>query len=237
MQRFFVDPSSIQVQEAVLTDPDIIHQLSRVLRVQEGEKIVLLDNSGAEFEVKINEINKNEIRGKILSQKQNQAEPAIQITLFQALTKSPDRFEQVVQHGTEVGIVRFVPIITERTEAQSIRKLERLQRIICEAAEQSERGITPELAEPITLDNLFKNPAKESSIIGDSYSPKPLLAELLPKLKQEKQINLFIGPEGGFSEREIAAAEKAGIQKFSLGPRILRAETAGVAVVSAILFS
>jgi 16S rRNA (uracil1498-N3)-methyltransferase len=237
MQHFFVPPASIRDTEVVLTDPDIIHQLSRVLRVQEGEKIVLLDNSGAEFEVKINEINKNEIRGKILSQKQNQAEPAIQITLFQALTKSPDRFEQVVQHGTEVGITKFVPIITERTEAQSLRKPERLQRIIREAAEQSERGIVPELTEPTTLDKLFKAPPAGVSIIGDSYSPKPLLAELLPKLKQAKHINLMIGPEGGFSEREITTAEKAGIQKFSLGLRILRAETAGVAVASAILFS
>lgn len=236
MQRFFVTPESIQGQEAILTDPDIIHQLSRVLRVQENEKIILLDNSGTEFEVKLTAINKTEIKGEVLSQKQNQAEPVIQITLFQALTKSPERFEQVVQHGTEVGIVKFVPIITERTEVQKIRNPERLRRIIREAAEQSERGIIPELTDPVQT-RFIASPKEGTSIIGDSYSQKPLLSELLPELKKAQQINIFIGPEGGFSEAEIQAAQKAGIQKFSLGPRILRTETAGIAVASTILFS
>lgn len=271
MHRFFVAPDSISSDSAFLKEKDLIHQLTKVLRIQAGDQIILLDNSGLEYSAEIIEISKKEIQARIINQKQNTSEPDQEIVLYQALPKNPGKFEQVIQHGTEIGIVKFVPVITERTEVQKIRNLERAQRIIRESAEQSERGKLPELSEPIswnkiwsqkeqlqhleqaksrksgtsdrTIPSQFEKLERETeqlehvNLVADSYAAKPLLGELLPEIKNEKTINIFIGPEGGLTKNEIELAKNAGALTFSLGPRVLRTETAGLSVASAILFS
>ena len=236
MHRFFVSPSLI-IKTAFLNEPDIVHQIYKVLRKKSGDQIILCDNTGTEYIAEITEISKKEVRGKIIEKRENQAEPEIKITLYQALPKNPAKFEQVLQHGTEIGITKFVPILTERTEVQKLRNIERAKRIIRESAEQSERGKLPELAEPIRWNDIWKNPPTGLNLVADSYTFDPLLNKLLPKIKNEKFINIFVGPEGGFTKTEIGLAAGAKARCFSLGPRILRTETAGLSIASAILFS
>ncbi|MCF7846432.1 MAG: 16S rRNA (uracil(1498)-N(3))-methyltransferase [Candidatus Peribacteraceae bacterium] len=236
MQRFFVPPGSIFDEEFVLRDAETVHQIRKVLRMQTGEKIILLDNSGFEFLAEILEIKKNEIDLKILDKHENQSEPELKINLFQALPNSPAKFEEILKHGTEVGIAGFFPIISERSELRKLRNPERLQKILKEAAEQSERGLIPTLAEPIKLAKVWDEPPAGLNLIADSFSLKPLLKEFFGEITEVGVTNIFVGPEGGFSEKEIEAARKFDAQTFSLGPRILRTETAGVAIASAIFF-
>ncbi len=236
MQRFFLSPRDFENDTVTITDPELVHQFTRVLRLQVGALVILLDNTNTEYKAKITNIRRNTLALQVVERYLGKAEPRQKLTLYQALPKSPAKLEQIVQHGTEVGITRFVPLLTERTEVQSLRNITRLKKIIRESAEQSERGILPELSEPVGLQELLKNPPEGVNLIGDSFGSPPLLATLLPKLQKAMLLNIFIGPEGGFSESEIKVSKKVGVLPCSLGPRILRTETAGVAVASAILF-
>jgi 16S rRNA (uracil1498-N3)-methyltransferase len=204
--------------------------------MQTGENILLLDNSGFEFLCEIQTVSKKEVIVKIIDKHKNQSEPEIKINLFQAIPNNQNKFEEILKHATEVGVAQFCPIITERS-GKNLRNLARLQKILREATEQSERGIIPALAEVTKFENIFGDQPEGLDLIADSFCSEPLLCKILPKIRSEKVLNIFIGPEGGFSEREIEFAEKRGSLSFSLGGRILRTETAGVAVASAILFS
>lgn len=277
MQRFFIPPNSITDEHFVIRNPETVHQIHKVLRMREGQNILLLDNSGFEFLSEIQEMPSSltpqftggEIKLKILDKRENQGEPAIQIKLFQALPKNQSKFEEIIQHATEVGVMSFTPIICERSENKKLRNPERLHKIIQEAAEQSERGKIPELLEIQKFQKLWDTPPSGLNLVADSFIREPLLKEFLPTIRETKQVhpvgysssngvnpigypspesnstkpalsngvNIFIGPEGGFSEKEIQLAVSAGAKAFSLGPRILRTETAGVAIASAILFS
>ncbi|MDD3067020.1 MAG: RsmE family RNA methyltransferase [Candidatus Gracilibacteria bacterium] len=242
MQHFFINPASLQPQDGgfadriAITESDLIHQVSKVLRMRAGSKIALLDNSGNEFIVELLKFESKTIHARLIEMRKNEAEAAIAITLFQAIPKSPAKFEEVLKHATEIGVVKFIPLISERVEVEGIRNRERLEKIIREAAEQSERGKLPLLAEAVKWSDLWKNPPADLNLIADSYSATPRLQDFFPALRERKAVNLFIGPEGGFSEAEIKLAKAADGRNFSLGKRILRSETAGVAIASAILF-
>ena len=236
MNRFFVPPGSIVDENFVLRDPDTVHQIGKVLRAQIGAKIILLDNSGMEFPAEILEISRHEISLQILEKRENQAEPDLQINLFQALPNSPSKFEEILQHTTEVGIAGFFPVIAERSETRKLRKIERLEKILQEAAEQSERGKIPTIAEPIKFAKVWNEPPAGLNLIADSFSREPLLKNFDNEIQEYGTTNVFVGPEGGWSAKEIELAKKFGAHTFSLGPRILRTETAGVAIASAIFF-
>jgi len=236
VHRFFLPPDCFDEDDVSITDPELIHQLSRVLRCGKGDQVVCLDGLGSECVTELLTFAKDEITGQVISRQPSKAEPPVFITLYQALPKKPSLFEEVLQHGTEVGISRFVPLLSARTEMQSVKNTERAARILREAAEQSERGIVPELVEVVSFEATIQNPPDGLNIIADSYCSEPLLGELFTDRRKKPLINIFVGPEGGFAESEIAAATAAGWKNFSLGPRILRTETAGVAIVSTILF-
>jgi 16S rRNA (uracil1498-N3)-methyltransferase len=235
MHRFFISPDASLKQKFTIRDTAIIHQISKVLRMQVGEKIILLDNTGFEFLCEIQEINKKTISVNIIAKNQNQNEAKIKINLFQALPNKQNKFEEILKHTTEIGISQFFPIITERS-SHKLRNFTRLQKILRESAEQSERGMIPVLAEVKKFEQAL-NSLKGFSLIADSFCAEPLLSKLLPKIRMKKIVNIFVGPEGGFSKREIDFAKNNRILPFSLGGRILRTESAGVAVASAILFS
>lgn len=242
MQHFFVNPTTIQPQDGgfadriAITESDLIHQISKVLRMRMGSKVLLLDNTGREFLVELLKFESKAIHARLIEMRRNVAEPACHITLYQAVPKSPAKFEEVLRHATEIGVVKFIPLISERVEVEGIRNRERLEKIIREAAEQSERGKLPLLAEAVKWNDVWKNPPADLNLIADSYSATPRLQDFFPALRERKAVNIFIGPEGGFSEAEIKLAKAADGRNFSLGKRILRSETAGVAVASAILF-
>ncbi|MFH0834631.1 MAG: RsmE family RNA methyltransferase [Patescibacteria group bacterium] len=236
MNRFFVPAGSIFDEDFVLRNPETIHQIRKVLRLNTGNKIILLDNSGFEFEAEIVEIERNEIALKILDKRENAAEPELQINLFQALPNSISKFEEILKHGTEVGIANFFPVIAERSEISKLRNPERLGKILQEAAEQSERGKIPGIFEPVKFKKLWDEPPAGLNLVADSFSREPELRDFFGEINEYGATNIFVGPEGGFSQKEIELARERGAKTFSLGPRILRTETAGVAIASAIFF-
>ena len=156
-------------------------------------------------------------------------EPSHQLTVWQALLKG-DHLEPVIRHGTELGIARFGLFVSERCVVRELspRKLERLRAVAREAAEQSERGIVPPVDEPMTFAEALKAAAPGSVLLFERQKAKRLT-------EMEPPPGVFIGPEGGFSPAEVAAAERAGLAIAGLGPRILRSETVAVAVAAAIL--
>lgn len=233
LHRFFVSPESIQHEWIQIREPDLVLQLTKVLRLRAKDQAVFLDNSGREFVAELRDLTKKNVSAQILEIRENAAEPALKVRLCQALPRLPAKLEQILQHGTELGICEFQPLLTERTQTQQLKNPARLRKIIQEAAEQSERGRLPSLAEPAKLEELLDRPGVK--LIGDSYGAAPSLAELKPGLAAESEISIFIGPEGGFSAREIELAKEKGAQPFSLGPRILRLETAALAAAAILL--
>lgn len=236
MHRFFItNEDSVSGGLVKIMSEELVHQMANVLRFRVGEKVALLDGEGDEYEVEILEISKKGVACRVVEKKVCDAEPSIKIILYQAMTKNPERFEFVLQKGTEVGIVKFVPLITVRTERQSLNKIDRLRRILKEAAEQSGRGIVPVLGEVVELKKLLKDKPCGMCILADP-SGKKGLKEVCLGIRAGEVVNVFIGPEGGFTEAEVESALEAGFEVVNLGKRILRAETAGMVVAGFIGF-
>jgi 16S rRNA (uracil1498-N3)-methyltransferase len=203
---------------------DIAHQLKRVLRLRDGDEITLLDGLGGQLLCRLDGDD-----CVVMSRGTAGGEARHQLTVWQALLKG-DHLEPVIRHGTELGIARFGLFVSERCVAREIsaRKLERLRAVAREAAEQSERGIVPPVDEPVTFAEALKAAASGSVLLFERHDGKRLT-------EMEAPPGIFIGPEGGFSPDEVAAAERAGLAVAGLGPRILRSETVAVAVAAAIL--
>jgi 16S rRNA (uracil1498-N3)-methyltransferase len=242
MDRFFVKQENLRGKEVVL-EGQPAHQINTVLRKKAGEHIIVLDNLGAEYEIELQTIEKKKVTGQIKGKREAAGEPMVEITLYQSLL-SREKFEWVLQKCTEVGVVRFVPVITERSlvrspDAVKTDKIERWRRIITEAAEQSRRGRIPELALPVKFGQFM------ATLEGFDCLLMPLakaegvsLQEALSSGGKDKPstIALFIGPEGGFTEKEIELGRARGAVAVGLGRRILRTETAAVVAASLILY-
>lgn len=209
--------------------------MKNVLRVSSGEKFIALDNTGIEFLCVVTEFIGRVIRAKILKKSENRNEPARSVVLFQSMPKKMELFEWVLQKGTEIGVTAFVPIATSRTERRQISNEDRLKRILREAAEQSERGRIPALRNPSEFERALSDDASETKILLHGRGENPLLSEEIQKLKQAKTCSVFIGPEGGFSDEEVKLAWQSGVHILSLGPRILRTETAGIVAAGFLL--
>lgn len=233
MQHFFVNPQCVE-QDSVVLKGDIIHQIRDVLRLQSGDHIAVLDNSGWEYDVTLERVAKEQATGVICGKKEI-AEPSVKITLYQALIKS-DKFEVVLQKGTEIGVSMFVPVICERCVArhQGAKKQERWKKVIIEAAEQCGRGKLPTLQPTISFSDACRAASGTSILAGIGADPTKLSDVL--RADKSMAINLFIGPEGGFTADEEEFARSCGIRKITLGPRTLRAETAGLAASAAIMY-
>lgn len=221
LHRFFVRPEELHGDSFPLP-ARIQRQVRDVLRLRDGERIVLLPGDGSEAHCRL------EAGSCIVEERRASAgEPRHRLTVVQALLKG-DRVEEVVQHGTELGVAEFRLVVTERCVVRDLssRRLERLRSIAREAGEQSERGIVPPVHAPVSL--------------AEALGPRALLLlerhdEPLQRRLDPPPRSIVIGPEGGFSETEVAAARAAGAGLAGLGPRILRSETVAVAVAALIL--
>ena len=243
MHRFFITNDLIQGNQ-VIFPADLSHQITRVLRLRQQERVVVLDNRGLEYEVELQTLSKRSVRGMICQTRSVQTEPQLYLTLYMALLKGK-KLDWVLQKGTELGVCRFVPILTRRCVVPSLKqvkrsKISRWQEIVREAAEQSQRGHLPEVRMPHTFENAISE-AKQSngiSLIAWEMRGGASLKKILNMASepQRRAVNLFIGPEGGFEEQEIRLAKQQGVLPVTLGPRILRAETAALAAVTAILY-
>jgi 16S rRNA (uracil1498-N3)-methyltransferase len=259
MHRFFIEKEALQDKKVVITSP-AARQISDVLHLRPGEKIIVLDNTGMEYTVTLSDVSRRQVSGQITAFQKCQSEPQIKITLFQALTVR-EKFEHILQKCTEVGVVRFVPVITQRSIVRSGGKIteeksQRRQAIITEAAEQSGRGVIPRLERPVSLDNAVDYPEKfDLKLVGSTADDAMPLKQILhngetvgqapPYIKSTMgqadsdntvNIALFIGPEGGFSDSEIQLLQSKGAVAFTLGRRILRTETASPVAAAIILY-
>jgi 16S rRNA (uracil1498-N3)-methyltransferase len=247
--RFFVAPESIQGRIVRIEESALIHQLSHVLRLNPGDQITLLDNSGWEYVVVLEQIGRDSISGAIEHKTLAESEPHLKLALYVALLRG-ERFEWVLQKGTELGVSAFVPVVCQRSVIDDIAdigaaKQERWERIIREAAEQSRRAKMPKLLPAMLFDTACDHAARRSRAFvlwegSGATSLRSVLQQGEPgpwATETPFSIALLSGPEGGFTESELATAVMYRLGIVSLGPRTLRAETAPIAAATAVLFS
>lgn len=232
MHRFFVSPSEISKASFGTNDQEVCHQLSKVLKMRTGEKIILLDNTEHEYEAELTMVSKTRCEAKILEKtKKPDISSQTPVHLFIPPLKNQNRWELILEKGTEIGVASFTPLITERTEVKELRKLDRLQRIIQEAAEQSGRTKLPVIHAPVKFSEQLSGNAI-NLIAALSPEAKPLSSYELTKLTS---YNLFIGPVGDFTEKELQLALEHKFYPVTLGPQVLRTETAAIILSSWII--
>lgn len=241
LHRFFVAPQAIR-DNRVLMRGAIVHQIREVLRMKPGDAFVLLDNSGWAYRAEIVTLDREALRGRVVDKWKLETEATARITLYQGLLKG-QKFEWVLQKGTELGVAAFVPLLAARCVIGTLNdvtraRMERWQKIIVEAAEQAGRAILPHLSAATLFAHACERAMQSDGLALIPYEGEHAygLREALQNVPTSKEIHLFIGPEGGFTEEEIALARAHKIAPVSLGPRILRAETAGLAAVAVILY-
>ncbi len=259
MHRFFVPPELLKTTSIEIPLPsELAHQVRDVIRLDIGEQLLLLDNSGDEVLAKVARINKASVEVYLLERRSGKREPAVHIILCQGMLKST-RFEWVLEKGTELGVSVFSPIICRRSmaglEGTGTSKIQRWQRIIQEATEQSGRSRLPELLpirslvdalNDVSQDTLAIMPWEEehSQTLHDvlnssNRSPEDVVVarSVEPRtLQPPPTVVLFIGPEGGLMAEEVALAQSHDVQIVSLGARILRAETAAIVTVANVMY-
>ncbi len=238
--RFFVDPAAIDGTVARIDDPELARQIGRVLRLQPGDHILLLDGQGNAYTVALTEIGRAGVQGRV-EQCARIAEPLTQLILYAALLRA-ERFEWVLQKGTELGISAFVPLQCERSfnrDRVDERKMTRWSRIVREAAEQSCRGRLPIVAEPMPFEAACVQATHADAALllweGEAAHLRTILRSETP-FRIPSSISILSGPEGGLTYAELTTASERGIIPVSLGSRILRAETAPIAAVAAIFY-
>ena len=239
MPRLFVPPEAVQGDRAIITG-EPAHRITRVLRLSPGDEVVLLDGSGTELLARLNQLAKNAVTATILSRSTPGTEPTLNVALYQGLLKG-DKFEWVLQKGTELGISTFVPLICHRSvpglRANTVQnRMDRWRKILSEAAEQCGRAVVPALVQPTGLQAACRG--VDSVSLGLIPWEAARCASLKDAIRSgpHKRVHLFIGPEGGFQPEEVEFARGCGIIPVSLGRRILRAETAGLVAAAAIMY-
>jgi len=241
MSRFFIDKDCISGDFVKITGEDVQH-IKKVLRMRTGEMLVACDMDGTDFDCEITEIDDKYVEARILNSKKSESEAPIKVTLFQGIPKS-DKMEFIIQKCVELGIHSIIPVKTERTVVKfenskdEEKKQQRWQKIAVEAAKQCNRGRLPKVNNPINF-NMALQVAKEYDLVLVPYENENLqgLKKVLQEYRSAKSIAVFIGPEGGFAEDEIKKCLELNYFSVSLGKRILRTETAGLTVLSILMY-
>ena len=240
MHRFFIKKESIFKDEIVISGEDVQH-ISKVLRLQNGDRIVLCDGEGTDYLSTVESMDKHSIKVKVIHKEASKGEPAIDVVLYQGIPKSA-KMDTIIQKCTEMGIKRIVPVSTARTvvrldsEKDERRKVERWTKIAEEASKQSGRGRIPIIDMPMTLQEALMDASKLYTVIApyeleDSVSIKEALCG-----ERGSSIGFFVGPEGGFEDYEIEKVKNIGAVPVTLGSRVLRTETAGIVVLTVIMY-
>jgi len=243
MQRYFVAPEQIRGDEADITGDDARH-LIRVLRAVPGDRLILCDGSGRECLAEIVALERERAALKVLEERTCENEPAVHIRIAQSLPKG-DKFETVIQKGTEIGASAFLPFVSARTVVQydarqEARRVDRWRKIAKEAAEQAHRGRVPLVSEPMRWSELL-DAAAEAKLALLCYEKESasLLRDVLRAagpLRRGDTVLIVVGPEGGFTDAEVAEARRRGIAPVGLGRRILRTETAALVAAACVFY-
>ena len=241
MDRFFVDKKNINIENntCIIEVEDVKH-ISKVLRCRIGDELEVCDNNNNEYICEITNIDKNQVDLNILEKVDIQRESDLKIKVYQGLPKGP-KMEMILQKLTEVGVDEIILVQTKRTvvkvdDKKEDKKLERWERIIYEAAKQSKRGKIPTLRGVLTFKEALADMKENDFNIAPYENEKTKSIKQAIKGVNINNIGIFVGPEGGFEETEIEAIEDIGGQSVSLGPRILRTETASLVASSIVLY-
>ncbi len=234
LHRFIIRDFDFNKKFIAISDKEIINQIKNVLRLKMDDHVILCDGKLNEALVKITAVRKGEVVGEILEISKNQNEPVRRVILYCSILKR-ENFELVVQKATEVGVAEIVPIIAKRTVKLKLKE-ERLKKIIREAAEQSGRGIIPALRDIVdfrkALDNATQNDVNLFfDVSGQKFSDSDF------KMRKDGRVGVWIGPEGGWDEKEIELAKKQNFKIVSLGKLTLRAETAAIVASYSVVHS
>jgi len=240
MDRFFVDSNNINLdQKECLIQGDDVKHISKVLRCSVGEKLEICDKNNNEYICEITDITKKEVFLNIIESVDIKRESDIKIKLYQGLPKG-QKMDLILQKLTEVGVSEIIPVITKRSvaklEDKKDKKIQRWERIVYEAAKQSKRGIIPKIKGPLSFKEALLD-MKENSINIVPYEKEnsKSIKDAINKSNMDS-IGIFIGPEGGFDQEEINMLQDIGASSISLGPRILRTETASIVASSIVMY-
>ena len=235
MRRFFTD--DIANQTATITGDDA-HHISRVLRMKAGDALSLCDGAGHEYDAVITSISQDAIVCALGEKRESAAESPVQVTLYQCLPKT-GKMELIVQKCTELGVFAIVPVVSARCvvvpNKDFEKKRERYHRVALEAAKQSRRAMVPDV-DPLTEIKRIDPAEYDLFLVAYEDESGRTLKQALRKTTAPRTIALLIGPEGGLEEGEVARLIGAGAVSVSLGKRILRTETAGMAMLAQTLY-
>lgn len=241
MYHFFVTPAQIVPEYALITGPDVNH-IRNVLRMKPGDQVEIRDGISKNYLCELEEISIEQVRARILSVNEDNVELPAQLYLFQGLPKS-DKMELIIQKAVELGVYQVIPVATNRAVMKLDKKKEeskgkRWNAIAESAAKQSGRMIIPQVTSVMS----FKDAIAYAAAFDRNLMPYELakgMAEtrrILAAVKPGMRVGVFIGPEGGFDVAEVEQAMAADILPITLGRRILRTETAGMAALSVLMF-
>lgn len=240
MQRYFVHPDQLLADKLVIRGDDV-HHIVKVLRGKPGDELIACDGQGHCVRARIVRLDAQEVEAEVVESLVEQRELPIHVSIAQGLPKG-DKLEWIIQKGTELGMAALQPFCSERTivkwdAKKEAKKLERWQKIAKEAAEQAHRSRVPRIAAPVGFAELLAA-AKRHTVCAIAYEQEQTtpLRTILQRMVPGDSLCVLIGPEGGFTAAEVAQAEQAGIVPISLGPRILRTETASQYVLAAVSY-
>lgn len=242
MPRFYVEDCLKFDKTIQITGEDVNH-IKNVLRLHVGDEITVSDGHSKDYICNIMELSNDYVLADIVDIRMNAAELPTRIVLFQGMPKS-DKMEFIIQKATELGVAEIVPVMTKRTVVRldpkkELKKIERYQSIAMSSAKQSQRGVIPVVKAFMTYEqalsyakNMDMNIIPYENAEGISYA-----REVVSKAAHCKTLGIFIGPEGGFAKEEVDLAMGIGAKCITLGNRILRTETAGLAILSILMFT
>lgn len=241
MHHFFVSPEQIDDKYVTITGGDVNH-IKNVLRMKIDEELLISNGQDKDYYCKIESISDEEIKAIILDEEFEGTELPTELYLFQGLPKS-DKMELIIQKAVELGVKEIIPVATKRCvvkldDKKEASKIKRWQAISESAAKQSRRTIIPEISSVMSFKEAI-NRAKEFElgiIPYENFKDMKETREVLKAVEKGIKIGIFIGPEGGFEESEVQYALENGVHPISLGKRILRTETAGLAILSVLMF-
>ncbi len=231
LHRFYID-KPIEYRTFSIKDERLIHQWRDVFRYNVGSQVVLFDGSGNEFEAVLESINNREAE-VIIGEQRKWIVPKDKITLCVSLIKK-DNLELVVEKATELGVSKIIPIISERSEKKGFN-LERAKKIAIEASEQCGRADVPEIKEVMNLESGIMNCNEDIIVFDPSGITTPPPSPLPLGEGAEGEVSIFIGPEGGWSPKELEIFKNKKARIYSMGLLVLRAETAAIAALSLFL--
>ncbi len=234
MHRFAAAPNSITGNRVVLRNSQARH-LAVVLRLRPGERVTVFDGAGDEFEVELESVGAEEVTGRIVVRREGRR-PSLSLALLQGVPKGA-KMDDVIRMGTEIGVWEFVPFLSDRTVAQGRQRVDRWRRIATEAAKQCARSDVPVVHDPAPLDAALDRVAGYDLILvlweGERTRS---IADVLRTATRPSRVAVVVGPEGGLGRREVDQAVGRGAAPVTVGPLILRTETAGIVAIAMVLY-